>query len=280
MRSKCTPLRTGGRFVKATLPAGARWGLDGGRMAGLRSLFRARDTRWAGLGPQSLDVAQHRMRLLASFESTAASLDLSLVLDVGCGEQPWRRRIEDAGGRYVGVDLRGYVAAPSPDAVWDGRCLPVRPGSATAVLLTEVLEHVPQPQALLREVHRVLAPGGCCYLTVPFLWPLHDSPFDEYRYTPFALRRLAADAGFEVAHLWHLGGWDASLARMIGLWVRRRPMNRWVRAALSFVLLPVVVALDRIDAIPTTDGDGMITASAAVLVRQSQVRPTPASVWQ
>ena len=53
------------------------------------------------------------------------------------------------------------------------------------------------------------------------LWPLHDVPYDECRYTPFAIKRHLRNAGFEQFRLKPLGGWDASLAQMIGLWILR-----------------------------------------------------------
>ncbi len=218
--------------------------------------------------PRTADLAWQRRALEESFKRAIGQLDTALVVDVGCGDQPWRSEVERRGGRYVGVDLAGYSTARAPDIVWGGEVLPLRSGTAPTVLVTEVLEHVPDPLALLSEIHRVLVPGGSCYFSVPFLWPLHDSPHDEQRLTPFALRRLADIAEFDVIALWHLGGWDSSLARMLALWVRRRPMNRWSRLLLSHLLFPFIAALERRDVAPAGDFDGMITGSAGVLRRR------------
>ena len=68
--------------------------------------------------------------------------------------------------------------------------------SVDCVLLTEVLEHCPEPRIVLAEVYRVLRRPGLVFMTVPFLWPLHEVPFDEVRYTPFCLRRHFEQAGF------------------------------------------------------------------------------------
>jgi SAM-dependent methyltransferase len=52
-------------------------------------------------------------------------------------------------------------------------------GSVEAVGLFDVLEHLPEPRPLLREVHRILQPGGRCLVTVPAL-PWMWSDFDEF----------------------------------------------------------------------------------------------------
>lgn len=80
-------------------------------------------------------------------------------------------------------------------------------------------------------------------ITLPFLWPLHEVPYDWCRYTPFALKQLLENAGFSVSDLQPLGGYDRSLAQMLGLWLRRRPMNRWLRASLTLLLYPIWTGL-------------------------------------
>jgi SAM-dependent methyltransferase len=64
------------------------------------------------------------------------------------------------------------------------------------VLLTQVLEHVPEPAGVLSELHRILVEGGTLYLTVPLVWELHELPHDYYRYTSEGLRHLLESAGF------------------------------------------------------------------------------------
>jgi SAM-dependent methyltransferase len=119
----------------------------------------------------------------------------ALVVDLGCGEQPWRPLIESLGARYLGADV-GQNASGSVAV----RCLadrvPLRPQSADLVLCTEVLEHVPNPGHALREVHRILRPGGAVIVTTPFLYPVHEPPWDFQRLTRYQLERLSREAGF------------------------------------------------------------------------------------
>jgi SAM-dependent methyltransferase len=130
-------------------------------------------------------------------------------------------------------------------------------------MATEVLEHCPEPEAVLREVARVLKPKGTFFFTVPFLWPLHESPHDEYRYTPFALNRHLVNSGFESVQMKSLGGWNASLGIMLGLWVRRSPMGKLRRRILSVLLAPVIGQLHRSDFAPPVETDQTMLAGIA-----------------
>jgi SAM-dependent methyltransferase len=192
------------------------------------------------------------------------------VLDVGCGHQPYRSVLTgptSGATGYLGIDLAPTIYA-APDVVWDGRRAPLADASIDSAVATEVLEHVPDPAGLLGEVRRVLRPGATLFLTVPFLWPLHDVPYDEYRYTPFALERLLTTAGFTEVAVTALGGWDASLAQLLALWVRRRPMGERKRKAAALALTPLVKALAGRDRPPTTFSEStMVTALAATATK-------------
>jgi SAM-dependent methyltransferase len=190
-------------------------------------------------------------------------------LDVGCGQQPYRDLIMEQGRleKYLGLDLDvagdiGYTV--KPDLLWNGVVMPLQGASVDSAMATEVLEHCFDPAAVLAEVNRVLKPGGVFFLTVPFLWPLHDVPHDEYRYTPFSLQRHLAQAGFTDIQVHAMGGWNASLAQMIGLYVRRAPMGPRKRRMLSALLLPLVRYLIRRDRVPDPLSKPMITGLWAV----------------
>lgn len=109
------------------------------------------------------------------------------IADVGCGQKPFRGLFPSA-CRYVGVDL-------DPDAAADvrqdlGRPLPFLDGSVHGLILSEVLEHLRDPQAVLAEVARVLAPGGLAFVSTPFSFPVHGRPHDFQRFTEHYYRAL------------------------------------------------------------------------------------------
>jgi SAM-dependent methyltransferase len=124
------------------------------------------------------------------------------VLDVGCGTMPFKGHLErlpavtgydslDVEARTPGVTFIASIdrMAPVPDATYD------------TVLCSEVLEHVPDPFAGLREIRRVLKPGGVLLLSVPFLARLHEEPHDYFRYTEHGLRQTLARLAYEVDDL-------------------------------------------------------------------------------
>ena len=72
-------------------------------------------------------------------------------------------------------------------------------------------------------------------------------PHDEYRYTPFALERHLRNSGFREIEIKATGGWYASLAQMLGLWVKRAPMSARRRVFLSWFLKPIIGLLIKKD---------------------------------
>ena len=174
------------------------------------------------------------------------------VLDIGCGYKPYKSLLltpPSQAQSYIGLDLADNIYE-KPDLQWDGQTIPLGDGTVDSALATEVFEHCPEPEVVMRETLRVLKPGGFLFFTVPFLWPLHCVPNDEYRYTPFALQRHLKNAGFEQIQLRGLGGWDASLAQLLGLWICRRVGSLRKRAFLGFLAMPFIRYLLRRDEPP------------------------------
>ncbi|HUE29222.1 MAG TPA: methyltransferase domain-containing protein, partial [Solirubrobacteraceae bacterium] len=143
------------------------------------------------------ECPNERLTILEFLLQVADELEPGLrVLDVGAGEQPYRelfahveyRTTDWANSVHPGARRVDYVA-PADD-------LPIPDESFDAVLSTQVLEHVAEPSDVLRELHRVLRPGGRVYVTLPLAWELHEEPFDFYRYTRYGISHLLRAAGF------------------------------------------------------------------------------------
>lgn len=153
-----------------------------------------------------------RRRLEAELRSFAARVPAgTLVLDAGCGDAPYAPlfahcRYESAD--FVQVENRRYVR---PTYVCDLAAIPVEDGRFGAVVFSQVMEHLPRPAVVLRELHRVLREGGILFYSGPLYFAEHEQPYDFYRYTQFGVRYLFEEAGFSVERLDWMEGYFATL---------------------------------------------------------------------
>ena len=200
------------------------------------------------------------------------------LLDVGCGHMPYKSIVLAADtnvSKYIGMDLsdnRSYT--DKPDITWDGVAIPLADCSVDCAMATEVLEHCPYPEKTLTEIRRVLRPEGTLLITVPFIWMLHEVPYDEHRYTPFALKRLVESSGFKIIELNALGGWNASLAQFIANWLYYSEGNRTLRRVAKILFFPMFKALLKSDRIPIEFETGqMISGLSCLAQRKGLVGP-------
>ncbi|MDO8584385.1 MAG: methyltransferase domain-containing protein, partial [bacterium] len=135
----------------------------------------------------------------ASMNVALARLPLfdGALLDIG-GTQVPRPSYRDyiRIGSTAEVKTLNIDAASEPDFVADAAHIPCPDGSFDHAWCLNVLEHVPDPVAILKEALRVVKPGGRLVVFTPFLVAVHGHPDDYARYTETALRRMAADAGW------------------------------------------------------------------------------------
>jgi len=160
------------------------------------------------------------------------------LVDIGCGIKPFAPTFEPYVTEHVGVDHADSVHELDADIIAGAYEIPLPDGGFQTALLSEVLEHLEEPQAALRETFRLLAPGGKLILTTPFMWPLHEEPRDFFRYSPHGLRYLLEQAGFEVLEVTPLAGQWTTIAQLAGYVANRSPLRRtprlleaWLRAS-------------------------------------------------
>lgn len=128
----------------------------------------------------------HREQLSRALASSIGRLH-GIVLDVGGGRPALLDAVWERNARRLRVDVS---LDRRPDVNADATSLPFRSASVDGVVMCELLEHVPFPQGVVAEAHRVLRPGGLLLGSVPFIMGLHGDPDDFFRYTESGLRQL------------------------------------------------------------------------------------------
>lgn len=148
--------------------------------------------------------------LLPAMRRVAASLPAGArVLDVGSKNAVYRDIFR--GAEFVTLDI---VPDHKPDIVADIHELDqaVDPGTFDAIICTEVLEHVRDPERAVAQMKRALKPGGSLLASTPFICPYHPDPTDFWRFTGEAIRGLTKDFdrvevvghGSKLLALWYL----------------------------------------------------------------------------
>lgn len=187
--------------------------------------------------------------LCGAIGARQSSLGSGVVLDVGCGEQPFRALLSRQLTTYVGLEIPNSgdhfgMSMKSPDLiVYDGYRLPIQSRSVDVVLLIEVLEHVLHRERLLRVVRRVLREGGVAILSVPWSARVHFEPNDFVRFTPAGLDVLFAECGLKITSVAARGTTAAVVANKLVIGFIESFVNLRSSLLLYIPLLPVVLLL-------------------------------------
>jgi SAM-dependent methyltransferase len=165
------------------------------------------------------------------------------ILDVGSGDRPLENYLKPQ-VRYIGIDYppSGQRYRKIPHVWGDAIHLPFRSGTMDSLVLLEVLEHLPYPGLALNEAACVLKDGGIAVVSVPFLYPIHDAPFDFGRITQYQIERLAADTGFEVLRLTERGKALETAAMLVCLALAQAAIEALQkRSPVALILVPTLL---------------------------------------
>jgi len=108
------------------------------------------------------------------------------------------RRFFPHANRYLGMDI---YPSPAVDVVGDAHFLSKAIGmsSVDAVFSVNVLEHLPYPWLLAKEINLTLRVGGLVFHCAPQTWPLHEQPNDFWRFSDEGLKTLfGPNTGFDI----------------------------------------------------------------------------------
>lgn len=205
------------------------------------------------------------------------------ILDAGSGQCRYRNLFDHA--HYVGVDFgRGehHWDYSGLDVVGHLEELPFADGSFDGVLCTQVLEHLAEPEAVLRELRRVTCSGGRLLLTAPLGFGEHQVPHDYFRYTRYGLRHLLEKAGWRIERIEPRGGYFRYMAVMmmwtyLYLFPESRP--RWVKILLAplqmiATLVFIIIGAPAVQAFDGLDRERCITLGfVAECIREADLNP-------
>lgn len=163
----------------------------------------------------------NRYTLYKAIQTFAATLTSHAnVLDVGCGIKPYRKLFKTP--HYTGIDIQGGGHADSAktvDAFFDGITIPFPEHSFDAVICTQVLEHAQDPEALIAECARVLKPQGKIFISMPFTYPEHETPYDFRRFTRYEHTRLMQKNNFAHTATIQTTGFGGTFAQLFIVWI-------------------------------------------------------------
>ena len=120
------------------------------------------------------------------------------LYDLGCGTRPYEDYFLQFSSNYIGVDWSDTLHGLKADVVADlNNTLPIQNEVADTIISFSVMEHLYNPQGFLDEAFRILKNDGKIILQVPFMWHVHEEPYDYFRYTRYGLKYLFEKAGFK-----------------------------------------------------------------------------------
>lgn len=179
-------------------------------------------------------------------------------LDQMLSQSEFSGRVLDAGGKkdnkrgafrppldkveswqYLNIDEKS-----KPDFCCSADNIPVEAGSFDTVLLNEVLEHLENPEEVLKEICRIIKKNGVLICSIPFLFPVHADPYDFQRWTPGKIKIEIERAGFKVERIESMGGLIAVIMDLIYCYSIEPTFTNRVLRRLLRLLTPLCLHLD------------------------------------
>jgi SAM-dependent methyltransferase len=155
------------------------------------------------------------------------------VVDIGCGEMPYKEIFVSRGCEYTGCDIGGRCDV----LIEEGKPVPLPGSSFDGIVSFQVLEHVWDIGWYLGESRRLLKPGGWLFLSTHGNWLYHPNPADYRRWTKEGLVRELEGRGFKVEEVKSVIGplaWTTQF-RLLGWWHLLHKLGLFGKVALGAV---------------------------------------------
>lgn len=135
-----------------------------------------------------------------------------MALDLGSDKSPYRELLLSRGYSVKTLDITRENGA---DYAGTAEATGLADASFDLVLCTQVLEHCMNPWAAVREIHRILRPGGHAIVSAPHVWFYHPHPTDHWRFTQEGMAHLCREAELTPVTLLAQGGSILTLCQVL-----------------------------------------------------------------
>lgn len=185
-------------------------------------------------------------RFWLDFMLSSFSFDMrGIVLDLGGKRENKRGSFvppEDQASVwwYVNLDI-----STTPNVYADVTRVPIQSQKTDCIICTEVLEHLPTPQACVDEIHRLLRHDGVAFVSVPFFYPVHADPYDFQRFTEDGLKYLFRN--FSSVEVMRMGGYAGVLGLLLEIGITGVEGNSFFQKIMRWVMKWISRGLCRYD---------------------------------
>jgi SAM-dependent methyltransferase len=171
------------------------------------------------------------LHLTSLVQDLTASIDKyakGRLIDIGCGNKPYQSLMKNV-TEYIGCDIV-QSSLERVDVLCEANKIPLPSESFDTAFSTQTIEHVADHKGLVAESFRLLKKGGHFIVSGPMYWPLHEEPYDFFRFTRHGFKYLLEEAGYTNIEILSNGGRWALTGQVI---IQNFKPHRFVRYPLN-----------------------------------------------
>jgi SAM-dependent methyltransferase len=171
-------------------------------------------------------------------QDVAISEAHGVMLDYGCGGQPYKDFFMPKLSRYIGADVSAAEGIYLDIEIEPGQALPLDTSSIDTVLSTQTLEHLEDIEFYISECARLVHSDGVLILTAPMQWRHHEVPYDYWRFTKYGLISLLERHGFSIKSISPCGGVFALIGQIFLSHLHERGVRKkWLNKTINRLAL-------------------------------------------
>ena len=168
-----------------------------------------------------------------------------IVLDIGCADCYLKKYLLK-NTNYIGLDYLKTTTEmyhTTPTIYGDAHRLPIQNNSIDSIALLDVLEHLRKPDACIQELQRTLKPNGKLCIQVPFLYPIHDAPYDFQRWTYYGLVEILEKNNFDIQEIYPQGKISETFSLLASIGLAKIAIDSVKFSKIFITFIPLVSAL-------------------------------------